>query len=177
MASRNMTALLAMLALAGWQNRDRLGELLGMATGQNPTTPSGQTATGTGQTAAGGGAQASGTGGLGGLLGGLLGAGATQGLTGQGLSGGLGELLSSLTGSGQADVANSWVQSGPNKEIEEPQLANALGSDTLDQLAKQTGLSRDELLSRLKTVLPTAVDKLTPQGRLPTEQETSNWSR
>ncbi|MDW6025284.1 YidB family protein [Mesorhizobium sp. BAC0120] len=174
MASRNMTALLAMLALAGWQNRDRLGELLGMATGQNPTTPSGQTGTGAGQTSTG--AQASGAGGLGGLLGGLLGAGATQGLSGQGLSGALGDLLGSLTGSGQGDVANSWVQSGPNKEIEEPQLANALGSDTLDQLAKQTGLSRDELLSRLKTVLPTAVDKLTPQGRLPTEQETSNWS-
>jgi uncharacterized protein YidB (DUF937 family) len=109
---------------------------------------------------------------LGGLLGGLLGGGAAQGL-----SGGLGDLLNSFTGSGQGEVANSWVQTGPNKQIDEPQLANALGSDTLDQLAKETGLSRDELLSRLKTVLPTAVDQLTPQGRLPTEQETSNWSR
>ena len=91
------------------------------------------------------------------------------------MSGGLGDLLNSFTGSGQEEVANSWVQTGPNKEIEEPQLAEALGSDTIDQLAKQTGLSRDELLSRLKTVLPTAVDKLTPQGRLPTQEETSLW--
>ena len=41
MASRNMTALLTMLALAGWQNRDRIGEWLGgMATGQKPGGPS-----------------------------------------------------------------------------------------------------------------------------------------
>jgi uncharacterized protein YidB (DUF937 family) len=33
---------------------------------------------------------------------------------------------------------------------------------------KQTGLSRDELLKRLSQVLPEAVDKMTPEGRLPT---------
>src|SRR4051794_34154098 len=163
MVSRNMTALLSMLAMAGWQNRDRLGELLGMVTGQRPGGPS----TGADPTV---GASASGAGGLGGLLGGLLGGGGSQGL-----SGGLSELLNNFTGSGHGEVADSWVQAGPNKEIEEPQLADALGSDTIDQLAKQTGLSKDELLSRLKSVLPTAIDKLTPQGRLPTEEETSNW--
>jgi uncharacterized protein YidB (DUF937 family) len=63
----------------------------------------------------------------------------------------------------------------PQQEVAEPQLADALGGDTIDALAKQTGLSREELLSRLRSVLPTAVDKLTPQGRLPTEQEASQW--
>jgi uncharacterized protein YidB (DUF937 family) len=164
MASRNMTALLAMLALAGWQNRDKLGELLASATGQRPGGPS------TGASP-GAGAQQPDAGGLGGLLGGLLGGGAS----GKAVSGGLGELLDSFTGAGQGDVANSWVQPGPNKEVAEPQLADALGGDTLDQLAAQTGLSREELLSRLKSVLPTAVDKLTPEGRLPTEEETSKW--
>ena len=164
MTSRNMTALLAMLAMVGWQNRDKLGELLGAVTGQRPTGPSTGANPGVG-------VPGSGTGGLGGLLGGLLGGSGG----GQAVSGGLGDLLNSFTGGGQEEVANSWVQTGPNKEIEEPQLAEALGSDTIDQLAKQTGLSRDELLSRLKTVLPTAVDKLTPQGRLPTQEETSQW--
>jgi uncharacterized protein YidB (DUF937 family) len=37
----------------------------------------------------------------------------------------------------------------------------------IDMLVKQTGLSREELLSRLSKVLPEAVDKLTPDGRLP----------
>lgn len=165
MASRNMTALLAMLALAGWQNRDRIAQWLGgMATGQKPDGPS---------TGAGSGARtaSSDAGGLGGLLGGVLGGGAS----GKEVSGGLGELMDSFTGRGHGEVADSWVKTGPNKEVDEPELADALGSDTLEQLANQTGLSREELLSRLKSVLPTAVDKLTPQGRLPTEEETSQW--
>ena len=95
---------------------------------------------------------------------------------GQGISGGLGELIESITGNGQGEVAKSWVQTGPNRELDTPQLEQALGSDTIDQLTSQTGLSRDELLSRLKSVLPTAVDKLTPEGRLPTEAETSQWN-
>ena len=41
----------------------------------------------------------------------------------------------------------------------------------LDTLSKQTGLSREELVSRLCRELPDAVDKYTPQGRLPTEAE------
>jgi uncharacterized protein YidB (DUF937 family) len=43
----------------------------------------------------------------------------------------------------------------------------------LDTLSKQTGLSREDLLSRLCRELPDAVDKYTPQGRLPTETELS----
>ena len=155
MPSSRMTALLALLAVAGYQNRDKLGEMLGRVTGQRP----GDGSPGLGASA----------GGLGGLLGGLLGGG------GQGMSGGLGDLIGHITGNGQGDVANSWVQSGPNKQLDTPQLEEALGSDTIDQLAAKTGLSRDELLSRLKTVLPTAVDKLTPQGRLPTEAEAAQW--
>jgi len=164
MESRNLTALLATLAMVGWQNRDKLGELIGTMTGQRSASPSTGANTGVGT-------PGSATGGLGGLFGGLFGAGGG----GQALSGGLGDLLNSFTGGGQADVADSWVRTGPNKEIDEPKLAAALGSDTVDQLVAQTGLSRDELLSRLKSVLPTAVDKLTPQGRLPTEEETSQW--
>ena len=160
MASRNMMALLAMLAVAGWQNRDRLGELLGSVTGQRPGDPQRNP-----------GAAGSSGGGLGDLLGGLLGGGSA----GPAVSGGLGELVDSFSGSGQGDVADSWVQTGPNKEINEPELANALGGDTIDQLARETGLSREELLSRLKSVLPSAVDKLTPQGRLPTQEEASQW--
>lgn len=155
MPSSRMTALLALLAVAGYQNSDKLGEMLGRVTGQSP----GGGSPGLGASA----------GGLGGLLKGLFGGG------GQGMSGGLGDLIGSITGNGHGDVANSWVQSGANKELDTRQLEEALGGDTIDQLTAKTGLSRDELLSRLKSVLPTAVDKLTPQGRLPTEAETAQW--
>nr|WP_274630628.1 YidB family protein [Mesorhizobium shangrilense] len=166
MASRNMTALLAMLAVAGWQNRDRLGELLGSITGQSAGGQAGGTRPGAGVASAG-------AGGLGGLLGELF--GGSPGAKQTDVSGGLGELIDNFSGSGHGDVADSWVQPGPNKDVEEPQLAEALGSDTIDQLASQTGLSREELLARLKSVLPEAVDKMTPNGRLPTREETSPW--
>ena len=68
---------------------------------------------------------------------------------------------------GQEEVAQSWVNNGPNKEIAPPQLKQAIGADALAALEKQTGLSQDELIARLSRELPTAVDKYTPDGRLP----------
>jgi uncharacterized protein YidB (DUF937 family) len=37
----------------------------------------------------------------------------------------------------------------------------------LQALEQQTGLSQQEILARLSRELPTAVDKYTPEGRLP----------
>jgi uncharacterized protein YidB (DUF937 family) len=54
-----------------------------------------------------------------------------------------------------------------------PQLEQAFGSDVLETLSRQTGLSREELLARLSRELPDAVDKYTPQGRIPAEAEFS----
>ena len=60
-----------------------------------------------------------------------------------------------------------WVSTGPNKQIAPEQLEQAIGPDVLASLTQQTGLSREELLSRLSTTLPEAVDQYTPDGRLP----------
>ena len=108
-----------------------------------------------------------GGGGLGGLLGGLLAGGAA----GSVLSGGLGDLLKQFQQNGHGDTANSWVSPGPNKQIAPGDLANALGSDQINHLMSQSGLSRDELLSGLSQQLPDVVNHLTPDGRLPTEDE------
>jgi uncharacterized protein YidB (DUF937 family) len=114
-------------------------------------------------------APASTGGGLGNILGGLLAGGAA----GSVLSGGLGDLLKQFQQNGQGDVANSWVGTGPNKTIAPGDLANALGADQLDQLGKQSGLSREDLLQGLSQYLPQVVDHLTPEGRLPNENEVS----
>ena len=100
MASSRMTALLALLAVAGYQNRDRLGEMLGRVTGQRPNDGKGPPQ-----------GAGSSPGGLGGLLGGLFGGSGG----GAGISGGLGELIDNITGKGHGDVAKSWVQTGPIK--------------------------------------------------------------
>ena len=38
---------------------------------------------------------------------------------------------------------------------------------------QQTGMERDDLLATLSEHLPRVIDHLTPEGRLPTEQEAS----
>lgn len=118
-------------------------------------------------------ADGGGLGGLGGLLKGSLGGLLAGGAAGTVLSGGLGDLLNQLQQSGHGETANSWVSKGENKPIAPGDLANALGADQIESLSAQTGLSREELLSGLSQYLPQVVDHLTPDGRLPTENELS----
>jgi uncharacterized protein YidB (DUF937 family) len=144
----SMTAFLGMLALAGYQNRDKIAEMLKGATG------------GTGNT---------GSSPLGGLLGNMSGALAGGGAGGM-LSNGLNELLERFKQAGHSDAAESWVGTGANQEVSPGQLRQAIGPEILTALEQQTGLSQDELLARLSRELPSAVDKYTPDGRLPQER-------
>ena len=104
-------------------------------------------------------------GGLGGLLAG--------GAAGSILSGGLGDLLNQFQQKGLGDQADSWVGKGPNKQVAPGDLGNALGADQIEALTSQSGLSRDELLQGLSKFLPDVVNHLTPDGRLPDENELS----
>jgi uncharacterized protein YidB (DUF937 family) len=110
-------------------------------------------------------------GGLGGLLGGLLAGGAAGGL----LSGGLSDLLRQFQQNGQGHVADSWVGRGPNQTISPDELERGLGEDNVRTLAEQAGMPCEELLSSLSQDLPDFVDQLTPEGRLPSEDETGQW--
>jgi uncharacterized protein YidB (DUF937 family) len=102
-------------------------------------------------------------GGLGGLFGGRD--------AGNVLSGGLNDLLKQLQQSGHGEAADSWVGSGPNKTIAPNDLAKALGADRINTMMAQSGMSREELLDGLSQQLPDVVDQLTPNGRVPNEQE------
>ncbi len=105
-------------------------------------------------------------GGLGGLGGLLAGAGA-----GGILSGGLGDLLNHFKNSGQGAAADSWVGNGANQPISPSVLEGALGGDRIQDLLRQTGLDKNELLQGLSQYLPEAINHLTPNGRVPNEQE------
>ncbi|UFW50508.1 MULTISPECIES: YidB family protein [Bradyrhizobium] len=144
----SMTALLGLLAIAGYQNRDKLAEFLkGPGSGSLEPANAQQP--------------------LGGLLSNLTGMLSGAGVGGL-LQGGIGELLEKFNQNGHGDEARSWVSSGPNKVISPPQLREAIGPDVLDKLEKETGLSQEEILGRLSRELPQAIDKYTPEGRLPT---------
>ncbi|MDI1287138.1 MAG: YidB family protein [Reyranella sp.] len=99
-------------------------------------------------------------------LGGLLGAGPAASL-----SGGLADLVKQFQQGGQGAVADSWVSKGDNRPIPPSDLKKVLTPEQVEVLARQAGMSREELLEALSEHLPKTIDALTPEGRLPTEQE------
>src|SRR5687768_1154886 len=119
----SMTALLGLLAVAGYQNRDKLAEMFGGGQSGAQRIPPGGVAGGTGVTPGGMGT-AGGAGGLGGLLGGLSGQN-----PGSVLSGGLGGIVDRFRQNGYGEAADSWVARGPNRELPPQDLERAIGSD------------------------------------------------
>jgi uncharacterized protein YidB (DUF937 family) len=153
----SMTALLGMLAIAGYQNRDKIAEMLkGLSAGPQ------------GSAERGGSPDRPAT--LDGLFGNLASAlgGASAGSV---LGGGLGELADRFRQAGQGETVDSWVGTGPNKDVAPRELETVIGPDVLATLSQQTGLSQEELLARLSRELPRAVDQYTPHGRLPTDSD------
>src|SRR5437660_1698711 len=67
-------------------------------------------------------------------------------------TGGLGGLLDQLRQGGLEQAVNSWIGTGQNHAISPTQLHQALGQETVDELAEQTGLPHDDLLSQLSRV-------------------------
>ena len=116
-------------------------------------------------------------GGLGDLLKGGLGGLLAGGAAGSVLSGGLGDLLKQFQQAGQGATANTWVGSGPNKSISADDLAKVLDSDQIKTLIAHTGLSQDQVLAALSQHLPAMVNEMTPDNKLPTEQEVANMLR
>ncbi|MET0278649.1 MAG: YidB family protein [Pseudorhodoplanes sp.] len=141
----SMTALLGLLAIAGYQNRDKIAEMLKNVTGGAGSAP------GTGNTTA-----------LPGGLGGLLAGTSVGGL----LTNGLSEMMEKFNQAGHKDTVDSWVGTGPNKDVAPTDLKNALGTDVISALARATGMSEQDLLAKLSRELPQAVDKYTPTGRI-----------
>jgi uncharacterized protein YidB (DUF937 family) len=109
-------------------------------------------------------------GGLAGVLRTIFGGGSVPGPV---LSRGVGNTVQDFERGGQGDIARSWVGRGPNRSITPQKLEAGLGEDGIRDLMQQTGMERDELLATLSEHLPRVIDHLTPEGRLPSEQEAS----
>jgi uncharacterized protein YidB (DUF937 family) len=98
------------------------------------------------------------------------GAGTTASSNG-GLAGGLGGLLDKLQSAGHGETVKSWVGPGQNQPIQPGQLQSALGQKAVSEAAQQAGMTDQDFLSQLAQALPQFVDKLTPNGRIPSLQE------
>jgi uncharacterized protein YidB (DUF937 family) len=159
MANKGMPSLLALLglvAVAGYQNRDKLRDMIADARG--------------GAAPAGGAPMPEGvpSGGLLDEIGTIFGGSKDSG---RNLKEGLDSLLERFRSAGQGDKADSWVSTGANTAVQSHELESAIGGDIIDELSRKTGLSRDELLKRLSVALPDTVNRLTPGGRVPSEGE------
>lgn len=159
----SLTALLGLLAVAGYHNRDKIGDLIGKAKSALGTQAQAQSE-----------AQS---------------AGASQdqpalndfsemfgeSKAGDTLSSGLGDVLDEFKQAGHADTADSWVSQSPNKQLDSGTLQATLGDATLNDIAAKTGLSKADILARLSASLPEAINDFTPEGRLPNASEASRF--
>ena len=157
----SMLALLGLLAAAGFQNREKIGGFLNGAAKRLEEAPP-----------VGGNAK--------------LQSGVSDVLTGLGdvfsgkgtgsLSQSLGDLMERFKQAGEGETAQSWVTPGvPNRPLSREQVERAVGIENIDELAQRMGMDRDELLDRLVSNIPAGVDKLTPEGRMPSEDEARRY--
>lgn len=110
--------------------------------------------------------------GLGGMTGGGSGQSNALGavlslLNSQGGGAGLNGLVQAFQSQGLGDVIASWVGTGQNLPISADQLHKALGSNQLSQFASQAGVAPDAAGATLASLLPGIIDKLTPNGQMP----------
>jgi uncharacterized protein YidB (DUF937 family) len=81
--------------------------------------------------------------------------------------GGVQGIIAQLEKQGLGATARSWIAQGPNQAISPDQLHQVFGSGMIAQLAAKAGMNPQELAQKLSQVLPSAIDKLTPEGALP----------
>jgi len=100
-----------------------------------------------------------------GVLGGIVGAG-MAGVVDDLIQrhGGLQGIVQQFQRQGLGATIQSWISTGPNQPIAPDQVHQVLGTELLQELSAKTGLPLQELASKLSTVLPKAIDQITPNG-------------
>ena len=82
--------------------------------------------------------------------------------------GGVDGVVAELEKTGYGQQVKSWIGTGSNLPISADEIKKALGSEKLKHIAASTGIPVDKAAEYLAQHLPTAIDKATPEGNLPT---------
>lgn len=85
--------------------------------------------------------------------------------------GGLAGLVKLFGQSGLEKQVASWVSTGKNLPVSADQIAGALGQNRIADLAKQLGVGQQEVSGGLAQMLPQLIDQLTPEGKLPAQND------
>lgn len=86
---------------------------------------------------------------------------------GGGSQSGLSAVVAKLEQAGFGNQIKSWLGNGQNLPITAEELQQALGNDTVRQLAAKYNVPVDQISQILAQELPKAVDKASPDGHLP----------
>jgi len=81
--------------------------------------------------------------------------------------GGINGLVDAFHSNGLGGVVNSWIGGGENQSVSSDQIQQVLGSGPVQALAAKLGVSPEQASSTISQLLPTVMDKLTPNGQVP----------
>jgi uncharacterized protein YidB (DUF937 family) len=83
--------------------------------------------------------------------------------------GALSNITNGFHSAGLDNVLQSWVGTGQNLPISGDQVKQVLGSGNVADLGVRAGMSENDTSNALAGMLPQVIDKLTPNGKLPSE--------
>ena len=87
--------------------------------------------------------------------------------------GGVEAVVKDFQSSGFGRQVDSWVSTGKNEAISAVEVGQAIGVSKLRELAKATGVDFDKARELLAEYLPIAIDKATPEGKVPESSKKS----
>jgi uncharacterized protein YidB (DUF937 family) len=80
---------------------------------------------------------------------------------------GLQGIVAQLTSAGLGQQVQSWIGTGENKPVSGQQVQQAMDPAALQRMAKQTGMSPDQISNHVAQALPSLIDQVTPSGKVP----------
>lgn len=85
--------------------------------------------------------------------------------------GGVTGLVQAFENGGLGNIVKSWISTGQNLPISPEQIQAILGNEQIQNIASKLGISTDEIPAKLAEYMPQVIDKLTPNGALPSGEQ------
>jgi len=82
----------------------------------------------------------------------------------QSYPGGVGGLVAAFNQGGLSKVVSSWMSQDTSLPVGESQLQNVLGEPMITQIAQQSGLNNNQVLSHLTGILPVLMQSVAKSG-------------
>jgi uncharacterized protein YidB (DUF937 family) len=92
-------------------------------------------------------------------------------------TGGIQGLAQRSQGQGLGELVASWIGTGSNRSIAPDQVASLLGARRVEALGQSAGLKGSLATGAIAALLPALIDKLTPEGKVPTGVEVQQRGR